>query len=335
MDELFGADAAHSCGGGEDDAVGEYGDGEFFDVVGEDVVAAADEGEGAAGAEEAEGGAGGGAEGGVGVLSGGFGEGDEVFANQAVHIDFLGGFLQGEYLFRGGDGRQVKDGVGVFLLGDDADFLVEAGVAEADAHQEAIQLGFGEGEGAFVFDGVLGGDDEEGRGQGVGDAVDGDLAFFHGFQQGGLGFGGGAVDFVGEYQLGGDGAGAEAELAGGLVIDGDAGDVAGEQVGGELDAGEGAADGEGDGAGEHSFADAGDVFDQDVAFGDEGGQGLFDDGVFADDDGGDVVGDAAGDGGGVEDGGGDAGGGGSGGVQHGAAPDMRGMAGWPAGWAPV
>ena len=33
-DQLFGLDAAHPGGGGEDDAVGEDGDGEFFDVVG-------------------------------------------------------------------------------------------------------------------------------------------------------------------------------------------------------------------------------------------------------------------------------------------------------------
>ena len=126
---------------------------------------------------------------------------------------------------------------------------------------------------------------------------------------------------------GGDGAGAEAEFAGGLVIDGDAGDIAGQQVGGELDTGEGAADGEGDGTGEHSFADTGDILYQNMAGGDEGGEGLFDDLVFADDDGGDVVGDAAGDGGGVKDGGGDAGGGGKRGVgvQHGDAPARRGL----------
>ena len=120
--------------------------------------------------------------------AGGFGEGDEVFADQGVHIDFLGGFLEGDDLFGGGDGLQVKDGVGVFLLGDDGDFLVEAGVAEADAHQEAVELGFGEGEDAFVFDGVLGGDDQEWGGQRVGDAVDGDLALGHGFEEGGTGF---------------------------------------------------------------------------------------------------------------------------------------------------
>ena len=143
----------------------------------------------------------------------------------------------------------------------------------------------------------------------------------------GLGFGGGAVDFVGEDQLGGDGAGAEAEFAGGLVIDGDAGDIAGQQVRGELDTGEGAADGEGDGTGEHSFADTGDILYQNMAGGDEGGEGLFDDPVFADDDSGDVVGDAAGDGGGIKDGGGDAGRGGKRGVgvQHGDAPTRRGL----------
>ena len=55
-------------------------------------------------------------------------------------------------------------------------------------------------------------------------------------------FGRGAVDLVGQHDLGHDRAGAELEVAGLLVVDRDAGDVAGQQVGRELDALEAAAD---------------------------------------------------------------------------------------------
>ena len=79
--------------------------------------------------------------------------------------------------------------------------------------QEAVELGFGEGEGAFVFDGVLGGEDEEGFGEKMGGAFDGDLGFLHGFEEGGLGAGCGAIDFICEEDVDEEGAFDEGEFA--------------------------------------------------------------------------------------------------------------------------
>jgi hypothetical protein len=50
-------------------------------------------------------------------------------------------------------------------------------------------------------------------------AVDGDLAFLHGLQEGGLGLGRGAVDLVGEQQVGEDRALLEGELGVAGVVD--------------------------------------------------------------------------------------------------------------------
>jgi hypothetical protein len=44
-----------------------------------------------------------------------------------------------------------------------AGFLLQGRVAQAEADEEAVELGLGEREGALVIDRVLGGDDEEGR----------------------------------------------------------------------------------------------------------------------------------------------------------------------------
>ena len=66
-------------------------------------------------------------------------------------------------------------------------------------------------------------------------AVDGDRVLLHDLQQGGLGLGRGAVDLVGQEDGGEDGARVELPLMGLLVEDGHARDVAGQQVGGELD----------------------------------------------------------------------------------------------------
>lgn len=72
----------------------------------------------------------------------------------------------------------------------------------------------------------------------MGVAEDGDAAFLHGLEEGGLGFWGGAVYLVCEDDVGEEGAGLEDEFAAAVVFleDGVSGDVSGEEVWGELDA---------------------------------------------------------------------------------------------------
>ncbi len=118
----------------------------------------------------------------------------------------------------------------------------------------------------------------------MGDAVDGDLSFLHSFEEGGLGAGRGAVDFVHQHHVGHDGAWTEAEFPVALVEDVGAGDVGGEKVGGALDALEGAAEGEGDALGEDGFADAGNAVDEDVALAEEGHDAEAEGLLVADDD---------------------------------------------------
>ena len=69
-----------------------------------------------------------------------------------------------------------------------------------------------------------------------------------------------------------------------LVEDAHAGDVAGKQVGRELDPGELAVDGAGQGFGEKRLADAGEVLDDDVPAGQEGDDAGADDLLLAEDD---------------------------------------------------
>ena len=165
-------------------------------------------------------------------------------------------------------------------------FGFAAGVAEAEAHHEAVELVFGEGVGAFEFPWILGGDDEEGLRQDVGVAFDGYLAFAHGFEQCALIAGSCAIDFVGQQDVGEDGTWAKFEVAGRRPVDAGTEDITGKQVRCELHADEAAAKRFGDGAGERSFAEAGGVFEQDVAAGKEcddgeaNGRGLSEDGGF-------------------------------------------------------
>ena len=173
------------------------------------------------------------------VAAGGGGEVDAVAHDVGVDGDGFGAGLHGE---DGGGVDDLADGCGLLpageAAGEDLGLLGGVGVADGEADHEAVELGLGQGVGAFVLDGVGGGEDVEGVGQGAAGAFDGDLAFGHGLEECGLGLGGGAVDLVGEEEAGEDGAGAELEGAGGGVEHGGAGDVCGEQVGGALQAGE-------------------------------------------------------------------------------------------------
>ncbi len=144
-----------------------------------------------------------------------------------------------------------------------------------------------------MLDRVLGGDDHERRGQGVGGAVHGDLALLHALEQRRLGLGRGPVDLVAEHEVGEHGPGPELEGAGAPVPHGAADDVGGEQVGGELDAAPRAVERGGQRLGQARLAHAGHVLDEEVALGDQAQHDQVDDVGLALDDPLDVVGDGA------------------------------------------
>ena len=80
-----------------------------------------------------------------------------------------------------------------------------------DLHQEAVELRFGQRIGAFHLDRILSGHHQERRFELVGGGAAGDGAFLHGFEQRGLRLGRGAIDLVGQHQVGEDRAGLEAQ----------------------------------------------------------------------------------------------------------------------------
>ena len=129
--------------------------------------------------------------------------------------------------------------VGPGSLLDDGFLLALRRVADPELEHEAVELRLGEGIGALLLDGVLGGEDEERLGQRIGPPARGHLVLLHGLEQRRLGLGRSAVDLVGQHDVGEDGSLHEAEgpaPRGGVVFeDVGAGDVAGHEVGSELD----------------------------------------------------------------------------------------------------
>ncbi len=146
-------------------------------------------------------------------------EGDDFFSVKELH----------EFLADGSGGGPCN-----FL------FLGSGGVADFDEEHEAVKLGFRERVGAFLFDGILCGEDEKWCLKGVGVAEDGDFIFLHGLEHGRLGFCWRAVDFVSEDDVCEDRAFDELELAPAaharFLNDVSASDVGGHEVWGELNA---------------------------------------------------------------------------------------------------
>ena len=95
---------------------------------------------------------------------------------------------------------------------DDLDLGRLVRVVDVDVHQKAVHLRFGQRIGPFLLDRVLGGHDHEQRRQLVGRARHRDLALFHRLEQRRLHLGRGAVDLVGQHDVGEDRTGLETEL---------------------------------------------------------------------------------------------------------------------------
>jgi hypothetical protein len=241
-------------------------------MFGEDEGMAIEEGEGLGRFHQGEGGAGAGAEGDAGELAGGLDQADDVVEEFLADAHLADGLAEVADFVGLAAGSNMDQGVFVDLTGQDGDLVFGGNITEAEAHHEAVHLGFRQGIGSSEFDGVLGGDNEEEVGEGAGLAFEADLRFGHGFQQGGLGARGGAVDFVGQQDIGEDRPFTEMELLGLGMKDRDAQDVGGEEVRGELNAMELGVEGEREGFGEGGFAGAGEVIQEHMATGGEGGE---------------------------------------------------------------
>ena len=80
-------------------------------------------------------------------------------------------------------------------------FLRRREIAQMDFKEKAIQLGFGQGKGAFILNRVLRRQHEKRAGQHTGHAIDRHLALAHTFKQSRLCSRRRAVDFVGQQNI--------------------------------------------------------------------------------------------------------------------------------------
>ena len=134
-----------------------------------------------------------------------------------------------------GDSRQAGRRPGCAAAGgQQGAFGGTVRIAEFDAHQEAVELRFGQREGADLMHRVLRGDDEERARQRWVCPSAVTWPFFHRFEQGALRLGRGAVDLVGEHQLREQGPGRKRNAL--CRARRSNPDIGRQQVAGELDA---------------------------------------------------------------------------------------------------
>jgi len=210
-------------------------------------------------------------------LAGAIDDFEGVVVKAGVDFDTRDCVLHGEHIGDSGDGFDRGNGIVTGAAAQDFALGFVGRVAHLDAHQEAVELRFGERVSAVMLDGILRGDDQEGLRERKRTSVNGDLRFVHGFEKSGLRARRGAIDFVGEHHIGENGAGAKLKFAGLRIVDTDAENVGGEQVRGELNALEGAVKGFRKSLGESGFPGARNVFDEQVAAREKGDEGELDD----------------------------------------------------------
>ena len=156
---------------------------------------------------------------------------------------------------------------------------------DVDLEHEPIELRFGKRIGAFELDRILRRQHEERIGQRPRLAERRHAPFLHRLEQRRLGLGRGAVDLVGQQQVGEDRAGVEHELlaAVALLEDVAAGDVGREQVGRELDAAEVERQQPRQRLDELGLAESGKAFEQHMASSEQRGDDLVDRLLLAED----------------------------------------------------
>ena len=171
-------------------------------------------------------------------------------------------------------GLQVLQQIASCRACQQAVFGRAVGVAQAEAHQKAVQLRFGQGLGAALFQRVLCGNHEKGLRQCVGFAFGADLALFHDFKQGALCLGTGTIDLISQQHLRKHRPGVKNELLLVALVNRHTGQVAGHQIRRELHAGKLQPHALRQRVRQSGFAYARYVFNQQVAVGQQAHHGI-------------------------------------------------------------
>lgn len=166
----------------------------------------------------------------------------------------------------------------------DFDFFGFGRIIDFYLEKEAVEGRFGQRIGPLFFEGVHGRDHEKRRRKREGFARDGYPAFLHGLKKGRLHFRRGAVNFVGNDDVGEDRSFLYREFAGLGAVRLGSDDVGRKEVRRELDSYRFQIEGLGEGFGHQSLSESGNAFQKDMPVGNEADEQALQKLVLPDDD---------------------------------------------------
>src|SRR5579862_3039946 len=161
---------------------------------------------------------------------------ERIVVQAGVHLHASDRFLHFEDVADVGDRFELGKCIVTDMFAQNFPFRFRRGITHLDAHQEAIELRFGQRIGAVMLNGVLRGNDEKRMRKLQSLAVHRHLRFVHSFEERRLRARSSAVDFIGEHDVGENRAGTKLELARFRIVNAYAENVARQQVRSELDA---------------------------------------------------------------------------------------------------
>ena len=162
--------------------------------------------------------------------------------------------------------------------------FLERGIPNTEAHQKPVELGLWKRERPVIFGGILRGNDHKGLLKWMRLIIDGNLCFTHRFQEAALGLRRGAIDLIGQHDVGEDRTRYELKSLFLPVKHGDADDVGRQEIARELNALERTVKRSGQAVRQRGFADARNIFEQKMATGQKADHRHLDDMGFSLDD---------------------------------------------------
>jgi hypothetical protein len=251
------------------DAMCKNGHSKLFEIVRQAIIAAIEEGPGLCGALQHQSAARAHTESKLFGLARAIDDFEGVVVQAGVHLNVVDRFLHGEYLAQIRYRLERMERIIADAFAQDFPLGFVRRISHFDAHEKTVELRFRQRVRAVMLDGILRGHHKKRLWKKLCSAVHADLGFVHSLEERRLCAGRGAVDFVRENDVGENGAGAKFKFAVLGIVNADAEHVARKQIRSELNALEGAMKGFGERLRQRGLADAGNVFNEQVAAGKE------------------------------------------------------------------
>ena len=219
------------------------------------------------------------------MLPGSHGQPGDIIQDRVLRGHRAGSALQADQLLPGQDALHPVEGIGFLTVPEHGHLRLIVRIAQRQPDHEPVHLRIGKHLRSRRAHAVFRGDHQKRPLHGPGFPVHRHLPLLHRLQQRGLGFTGGAVDFIPQQQIRPDqGSGLINKVSAGPVVHGKARQIRGQDIRRKLNPPEGKPDGPAQSHRQRGFADARHIIQQDMPLRQQRRQDLPDCFLFSGDD---------------------------------------------------